>query len=267
MNPNPPYNPPLTPSSLPQNSCRGDILTFAADHYQIAPDYPWMSLPGYAVLRHSDTKKWFAVIMDVPRDRLGLPGNDLVDILNLKCDPALSGSLRLRPGFLPAYHMHRGNWITILLDGTVDRETLFSLLEMSYDFTASRRKARAAGPAGNREWLVPANPKYYDIEKAFSENEVIRWKQSSNIAVGDTVFMYVAAPVSAILYKCRAVEVDIPYRYDDGRVHMTRVMQIKRLQTYDRQRFRLERLKEYGVYAVRGPRSVPNSLSHELNLA
>ena len=96
---------------------------------------------------------------------------------------------------------------------------------------------------------------------------MIRWKQSSSIAVGDTVFMYVAAPVSAILYKCRAVEVDIPCSYDDGKVRMTRAMRIKLLQTYDRQRFSLERLKDYGVYSVRGPRSVPNSLSCELNLA
>ncbi len=271
MNSNPPFNPPLNPSTipsyLPQTSFRSDILAFAHEHYQTSPDYPWRSLPKYAVLRHSDTKKWYAVIMEISKDRLGLPGHDLIDILNLKCDPVLSGSLRLKPGFLPAYHMQRGNWITILLDGTVDKETIFSLLEMSYDLTASRKKTRAAGPAGNREWLVPANPKYYDMEKAFSENEVIRWKQSSSIAVGDTVFMYVAAPVSAILYKCRAVEVDIPCSYDDGKVRMTRAMRIKLLQTYDRQRFSLKRLKDYGVYSVRGPRSVPNSLSCELNLA
>ncbi|MDE7310934.1 MAG: MmcQ/YjbR family DNA-binding protein [Eubacterium sp.] len=89
-------------------------------------------LPGYAVLRHGDTRKWYALIMDVPKGRLGLSGNGSIDILNVKCDPVLSGSLRMEKGFLPAYHMHRENWITILLDGTVEKEKIFPLLEMSF---------------------------------------------------------------------------------------------------------------------------------------
>lgn len=57
--------------------------------------------------------------MDITRDKLGLDGTDVIDVINLKCDPILSGSLRKMKGYFPAYHMHRENWITILLDGTV----------------------------------------------------------------------------------------------------------------------------------------------------
>lgn len=248
-------------------SCRNDVLKFALEQYGTEPDYPWMSHPGYAVLRHADNQKWYGVIMDVPREKLGLAGHEPVDILDVKCDPVLGGCLRTEKGILPAYHMHRGNWLTVLLDGTVDREKILNLVEMSFDLTASRRAKKRAGFAGSREWIVPANPKYYDIEKAFAEQKVIMWKQSSNIAVNDTVYMYVAAPVSAILYKCRAVEVDIPHQYADKNITMSRGMKLELLQEYGRDQFSFERLKEYGVYAVRGPRGVPNSLSHELGRA
>jgi len=76
--------------------------------------------------------------MDVPRGKLGFSGNGVIDILDIKCDPLLIGSLRTEPGFLPAYHMHRGNWITVLLDGSIGTDTVFPLLEMSYNLTAPK---------------------------------------------------------------------------------------------------------------------------------
>lgn len=251
-------------SSKEENtSYREDILKYALEKYETIPEHPWMSLPEYIVLRHKDNKKWYGLIMDVPKNKLGLSGEESIDILNIKCDPVLHSSLQMQEGFLPAYHLHKGNWITILLDGTVEKEMIFHLLEMSFDLT-SCKKWKKSIRSGNTEWIIPANPKYFDLEKAFSENHTILWKQSNNIMVGDIIYMYVAAPYSAILYKCRAEEVDIPYDYNDGKVSMSHVMKISLLCRFDEKQLNLNTLKEYGVYAVRGPRSVPNRLSHKI---
>ena len=72
-----------------------------------------------AVLRHTDNKKWYAILMKVSRSKLGLSGDETVDILDIKCDPLMSGSLLMENGIFPGYHMHKGNWLTVLLDGTV----------------------------------------------------------------------------------------------------------------------------------------------------
>ena len=78
--------------------------------------------------------------------------------------------------------------------------------------------------------------------------------------------MYVAAPVSAILYKCRVLETDIPYDYQDKNLTITSLMKIELLKRYDRNKFTFSVLgDEYGIYAVRGPRGVPHSLSDALN--
>lgn len=253
-----------TSSKTKNKSYRDDILKYALKTYATIPDYPWMSLPGYAVLRHKDNKKWYGIIMDVPKDKLGLSGKKTVDVLEIKCDPVMIGSLLTKRGFLPAYHMNRGNWITILLDTSVDKEMIFSLLEISYELTASRQTKQKMKVHKKRDWIIPANPKYYDLEKAFSENETILWKQSSHVCVGDLVYLYIASPVSAIRYKCQAVEVDIPYQYDDGKVHMNHVMKLKCLEQYEQSLLTLDKLKEHGVYAVRGPRNMPDSLLHEI---
>ena len=123
-------------------SYRRDVLRFAADKYKTNPEYLWASFPQYAVLRHSDNKKWYALIMNVPKEKLGLSGKEYVDILDVKVDPAMSGSLLMEKGIMPGYHMHKGNWITILLNGSVDKEKIFFLLEMSFDLTANKKQCK-----------------------------------------------------------------------------------------------------------------------------
>ena len=66
---------------------RQGLLACAAARYHHQPEYPWRDSPGHAVLRHPENRKWYAVVMDVPRQKLGLPGGGCVDIVNLKCDP------------------------------------------------------------------------------------------------------------------------------------------------------------------------------------
>ena len=124
------------------NEIKEQILAYAKKTYKTTPDAPFSTAPTYYVLRHSDTRKWYALFMDVPRNRLGMEGGEHVDILNIKCDPILSGSLRLRKGFLPAYHMNRENWLTILLDGTVDAEEIYPLLDMSYEMTKKKVRTK-----------------------------------------------------------------------------------------------------------------------------
>ena len=58
---------------------------------------------------------------------------------------------------------------------------------------------------------MPANYKYYDVEKGFAENPVHTWKQTARVRPGDLVYPYIGSPVSAIYCKCRVLETDIPY--------------------------------------------------------
>ena len=245
---------------------REKVYTYIKKKYKVFPEYPWAKYDDNAVFRHSDNKKWFALIMGVEKDKLGLSGNEYVDVINLKIDDMMFRDILVQQeGILPAYHMNKEHWITVLLDGTVKEDEVCDLIDASFLATASKKKKAKIRPP--KEWIIPANPKFYDIEHAFDDKEIISWKQSSNVKVGDTVFMYVAAPVSAILYKCKVVEVDIPYDYQDENLTITTLMKVKLLRRYDRRQFTFERLKEdYGIYAVRGPRGVPNSLSHVLNL-
>lgn len=117
---------------------RQEIFDYTKKVYGTGPEYLWKQHPGYAVLRMRDTDKWYAVIMNVSRDKLGIEGEEELEILNVKCDPEMAGSLRQVQGFLPGYHMNKNNWISILLDGTVGEIKILDFLDRSYELIKSR---------------------------------------------------------------------------------------------------------------------------------
>ena len=242
---------------------RDQVFSFVKKKYKANPEHLWRRYPDYAIFRHADNQKWFGLVMDLKRKNLGLDGDEIVDVLNVKfSDPLLADLLIQQPGYFRGYHISRGNWISILLDGTVPFDDICKWLDESYIATASKEKKQKLRPP--KEWIVPANPKYYDIEEAFSRSDEIDWKQGAGIKKGDTVFMYVAAPVSAILYKCKVTETNIPFRFD-GPVQIKELMKIKLQKRYKPDKFTFEVLgNEYGIFAVRGPRGIPNSLSEAL---
>lgn len=240
------------------------LFKYIKKKYGASPEYPWKRYPDYAVFRHDDNSKWFALVMDVDASSLGLPGGASVDVIDLKIDDLFFRDMLIREdGILPAYHMNKMHWITVLLDGTVPDEKVYDLLDMSFLATASAKKKETIRPP--KEWIIPANPKYYDIEHAFDDADEIDWKQGAGIKKGDTVFLYVAAPVSAILYQCKVTETNIPWQYADRNLTITALMKIRLQKRFAPDRFPFETLKEeYGIYAVRGPRGIPNSLSAAL---
>ena len=243
---------------------RQTVFEYIKKKYKTLPEYPWRKYDGYAVFRHSDNKKWFALVMDVQREKLGLAGTEYIDVINLKIDDMFFRDMIIQEdGIMPAYHMNKMHWITVLLDGTVPEDRVFELIDMSFLATASAKKKEKMRPS--KEWIIPSNPKYYDIVHAFDDTDVIDWKQGAGIRNGDTVFMYVGAPVSAVLYQCKVIETDIPYQYQDRNLTITALMKIRLQKRFKPERFTFEILKsDYGIYAVRGPRGIPNSLSEAL---
>ena len=153
---------------------REQLFSYVKKNYNAAPEYLWMRFPDYAVFRHADNGKWFGIVMNVSGEKLGLDDDVIVDILNVKLpDPLLAEMLVQQSGFFRGYHISRGNWVSILLDGSVPFEEVCRWLEESYLTTASRKKKQKMRPP--KEWLVPSNPKFYDIIKAFEEADEIDW--------------------------------------------------------------------------------------------
>ena len=122
---------------------RDELTRYIFDTYSVEPDYPFPGDNTSAVFRHPANRKWFALVMNIPAQKLGLPSENRIDIVNMKCDSVLIGSFRGLPGLFPAYHMNKESWITAALDGSAPDETVKTLLDMSYQATLPKvRKKR-----------------------------------------------------------------------------------------------------------------------------
>lgn len=124
------------------NKClqRERIIKYMYDTYGTKPEHLWAKTPDASVFRNADSKKWYALIMNISKNKLGLDSEEKVDVLNVKCSPIIIGSLLSKKGFFPAYHMNKNTWISIILDDSVSDENILPLLELSYESVAPKSK-------------------------------------------------------------------------------------------------------------------------------
>ena len=117
---------------------REEIFEYVKNQYGTVPEYLWETSPKSAVLRHKNGK-WYAVLMQVEKSRLGLEEESMVDIINVKCEPDMVGLLTPTYGFLSGYHMNKKYWITMLLDGRVSEAKILDFLDLSYDLIDQKK--------------------------------------------------------------------------------------------------------------------------------
>ncbi len=116
------------------------LIRYVAERYSTEAEYPWDD--ENFIFRHSGNRKWFAVAMRVPYQRLGIRREGTVDIVDVKCGPLLMDAYRKQQGILPGYHMNKDHWVTILLDGSAEDALIRELLEISFDLTNWKKKPK-----------------------------------------------------------------------------------------------------------------------------
>ncbi len=115
---------------------------YIKEFYDVTAEFPWLSAPTFAVYRHKSNNKWFAVIMEIPKNKIGIEEEGNINVVNLKSDPLLIGSLILDKGIYPAYHMNKNHWITVCLDGTVEEDKIKWLVDVSFQLTDKKIKTK-----------------------------------------------------------------------------------------------------------------------------
>ena len=115
------------------------FLSHCLDTYTTSPDYPFDEDFETAVLRHTDNRKWYAIVMKVSRRKFGFENDEVIDVVNLKLPTEMFGSFGATDGVYPAYHMNKLHWISILLPDASDDIVQF-LANVSFEATKSSKK-------------------------------------------------------------------------------------------------------------------------------
>lgn len=122
------------------------LISYASQKYGAPLEFLWEKFDNNAVMRRQDNDKWFALFVSIQKSKLGIQTDDtriqsngvkvhtdsLVEILVARISPNDVDDALSKRGYLPAYHMNKKNWITILLDGSVPYDEVFSRLDDSF---------------------------------------------------------------------------------------------------------------------------------------
>ncbi len=210
--------------------------------------------------------KWYALILPLKLGQLGVTGSEAekaVEVVNLKVDPADMEGLLALPGVYPSYHMSKKSWISLVLEGALPDEKVWELVARSRHLANPNPLANDDGPDF---WVIPANPKVYDIDSEFAETKLVYWTQKGKIRKGDLVAMYITAPVQAIRYVCRCLEAELDNTLYPDEPHIKKLMKVELLAQFSDDVLPRERMMELGVRAVRGPRRMTKELREAVEL-
>ena len=114
------------------------IVEYIRENFADEPEFLWAKYPNYAVFRRKDNRKWYAVIMSVPRNKLGLDGAEELEILNLRVEPQELDKIFDDEKYFRGWHMNKRSWMTLRLDDTLTDEEISARLAKSYELAAKK---------------------------------------------------------------------------------------------------------------------------------
>lgn len=68
---------------------REEVLSYVENNYQTKPEMTFKKFPTYCILRHKDNNKWYGLIMNVSKRKIGIASDEQIDILDVKVEPEL----------------------------------------------------------------------------------------------------------------------------------------------------------------------------------
>ena len=113
------------------------VIKYAKGKYRTPLEFLWGD--ENAVMRRRDNRKWYLAVLKVKRERLGLDGDGIIEIIDLRAPAQEIARLVDGVNYLPAYHMNKKSWITIPLDGRVNAEVICALADMSYELAKGKK--------------------------------------------------------------------------------------------------------------------------------
>ncbi len=107
------------------------ITKLIEDEYNIKPNFIMKKFPNHGIFKN-DKNKWFAIIMNINRNKLDNLFED-IEIINVKIKENNLNDLLKIKGVYKAYHMNKNSWISIILNDSLSDDFIFKLVKESYN--------------------------------------------------------------------------------------------------------------------------------------
>ena len=113
------------------------------DLFGAKPEFMWEKFPRYGVYRNADTRKWFAIIMNLSAAKVtpdaeerGLLGE--IEVVNFNLGDRVAEFVQ--KGAFPSYHMSKKNWVTVVLNGSLPDDLVLEMAGISFERSKNKKK-------------------------------------------------------------------------------------------------------------------------------
>lgn len=111
------------------------IINYVKAKYDNDLEFLWKKSPKNAIWRNQNNRKWYGAVLVISKNKLKIESNEMVEILDLRYQKNDIKNIIDNYKIFPGYHMNKDNWITIILDGRVELEEIYQLIDNSYQLS------------------------------------------------------------------------------------------------------------------------------------
>ena len=111
------------------------IINYVKAKYDNDLEFLWKRSPKNAIWRNQNNRKWYGAVLVISKNKLKIESNEMVEILDLRDQKNDIKNIIDNYKIFPGYHMNKDNWITIILDGRVELEEIYQLIDNSYQLS------------------------------------------------------------------------------------------------------------------------------------
>lgn len=114
------------------------VIKYIKEKYNDEFEYLWEKFPEFAITRNKTNKKWYCLLGTVDKSKLDKQFEGKVEIIDLRLEPEEVDKIVDDKKYYRGYHMNKKHWITIILDGSVNIEEIYNLIDISYNLSLKK---------------------------------------------------------------------------------------------------------------------------------
>lgn len=112
-----------------------EVIKYVKGKYNDDLEYLWEKFPENAIWRNKTNNKWYGAILVISERKLEISSDKKIEIIDLRYQKDKIEELIDYNKIFPGYHMNKKSWITIKLDGSLELEEIFKLIDNSYNIS------------------------------------------------------------------------------------------------------------------------------------
>lgn len=112
-----------------------EIIKYVKEKYNDDLEFLWEKFDNNAIWRNKKNNKWYAALLIIQENKIGIESDKIIEIIDLRCQKDQINDFIDNIKVFPGYHMNKKSWITIKLDGSVEIEEIFKLIDNSYNIS------------------------------------------------------------------------------------------------------------------------------------